>query len=153
MARPAVPLLPQWLRWLGVLGVAGAIFYLSVITAPPADPVAPKPDLVPLDKWRHFLAYAGLGGALWYATVDWEWRTRHLALACLAVVVAYGVGLELWQSLIPDRYFSIGDAYANALGGVLALPLFTLRDRLSFVSLRALASSSRGEGEPRDRDY
>jgi len=135
------PLLPAWLRWLGVVAVAGAIFYLSVLTAPPPAPAAPKPDPIPLDKWRHFLAYAGVGGALWYATIDWDWRTRWAALGCLAVVVAVGVGLELWQSTIPDRYFSVGDAYANALGGVLAMPLFALRDRLRFVGLGAFVGA------------
>ena len=144
MDRPVVPLVPAWLRWLGVVGVGAAIFYLSVLTAPPPAPVAPKPDLVPLDKWRHILAYAGLGGALWYATVDWRHRTRWVAVACLAVVVTYGVGLELWQSLIPERYFSVGDAYANALGGVLALPLFALRDRLHFAPLGELAARVTG---------
>lgn len=126
------PLLPAWLRWLGVVAVAVAIFYLSVLAVPPEQAVAPKPDLVPLDKWRHFLAYAGLGGALAYATVEWEWRTRRVAVAVLAVVVAYGVGLELWQSLLAERYFSVGDAYANALGGVLAMPLFALREWVAF---------------------
>jgi VanZ family protein len=126
-----------------VVAVAAGIFYLSVFTAPPATPVAPKPDLLPLDKWRHFLAYAALGGALAYATVDWQWRTRRVAVAVLAVVVAYGVGLELWQSQVPERYFSVGDAYANALGGVLAMPLFALRDRLAFVSLSTFVTSLR----------
>ena len=139
-----VPLLPAWLRWGGVLLVAMGIFYLSVITAPPETTIVPgRPDLVPLDKWRHFLAYAAFGGALAYATVDWEYRTRTIALGALAIVVAYGVGIEVWQSFIPDRYFGMGDAYANALGGVLAMPLFLLRDRLPFVSIGRLVDSLR----------
>jgi VanZ family protein len=139
-----VPLLPAWLRWAGVAAVAAVIFYLSVITAPPETTIVPgRPDLLPLDKWRHFLAYAAFGGALAYATVDWEWRTRWLALAVLAVVVAYGFGIELWQSTIPDRYFGMGDAYANALGGVLATPLFLVRDRVPFVPIRTLIRTIR----------
>jgi VanZ family protein len=145
MSSLRVPLLPAWLRWLGVVAVAAAIFYLSVLTVPPEQAIVPgKPDLVPLDKWRHFLAYAALGGALAYATVDWEWRTRWIAIVVLAAVVVYGVGLELWQSLIPDRYFSVGDAYANALGGVLAMPLFALRDRVAVVSVGELVDGLRG---------
>lgn len=105
--------------------------------------MAPKPDLLPLDKWRHLLAYAALGGALVYATVDWDHRTRWLAAGVLAAVVAYGVGLEVWQSLVPERYFSVGDAVANALGGALATALFVLRDRLTFVPLRAFVDRVR----------
>jgi len=147
MNRPrlVVPLLPAWFRWAGVAAVAIGIFYLSVITVPPETTVVPgRPDLLPLDKWRHFLAYAAFGGALAYATVDWQWRTRRLALAVLAVVVVYGVGIEIWQSMIPDRYFGLGDAYANAFGGVLALPLFLLRDRVPFRTLGELFTALRG---------
>lgn len=143
-AKLGVPLLPAWLRWLGVAAVAAVIFYLSVITAPPETGIIPgRPDLLPLDKWRHFLAYAALGSALAYATVDWERRTLTLALAVLAVVVVYGFGIEIWQSFLPERYFGFGDAYANALGGVLAMPLFALRGRVPFVPVGDLVSSVR----------
>lgn len=144
MASPRFPLLPAWLRWVGVLAVGVAIFYLSIVMAPPPTEVVPgRPDPVPLDKWRHFLAYGALGWALAYATVDWDWRTRWVTVVVLAVVVAYGVGLEFWQSMVPDRHFSVGDAYANALGGVLAVPLFVLRDRLRFVPLNQFVDGLR----------
>jgi len=138
MRTVRVPLLPAWVRWSGVVAVGAIIFYLSVVTVPPGDPVVPggPPDLVPLDKWRHFLAYAGFAGSLAYATTDWQWSTRRLALLVLGVTVVYGVGIEAWQSFLPERYFSMGDAYANALGAVLASPWFLLRSRLSFVPLR-----------------
>ena len=143
-SRLGVPLLPSWLRWGGVAVVAAGIFYLSVLAAPPETAVVPgRPDLLPLDKWRHFLAYAAFGGALAYATVDWTWRTRTMAAAVLAVVVVYGVGIEVWQSFVPDRYFGLGDAYANAFGGVLVLPLLFIRDRVPFVSIGELLGSVR----------
>lgn len=56
-----------------------------------------------------------------------------VAVVVLGVTVVYGVGLEFWQSLIPRRYFSIGDAYANALGSVFVIPLLLLRDRLPLL--------------------
>jgi VanZ family protein len=115
-----------------VLVVGGFIFYTSVLTTPPPEPVVPgKPDLLPLDKWRHFLAYAALGGSLAYATTDWNRDTRQLVLLVVGVTVLYGVGIEYWQSFIPNRYFSLGDAYANALGAVLVLPWYAVRSRLS----------------------
>ncbi len=132
------PLLPAWLRWLGVVVVAGFVFYTSILTVPPGTPVDDvKPDLLPLDKWRHFVAYAALGGTLAYATTDWEVDGRVLAAGVVGVTVLYGVGMEFGQSLIPQRYFSVGDAYANALGGLLVVPWYLVRPRLEFLPLQA----------------
>ena len=136
-----LPLVPAWLRWIGVVAVAAVIFYLSVVTVPPADPVVEPPDLVPLDKWRHFLAYAAFAGSLAYATTDWSWPTRRLAVLVLGATAVYGVGIEAWQAFVPARYFSLGDAYANALGAVLASPWYLIRSRVSFVDMRTWAPS------------
>ena len=138
-ARIPFPLLPTWLRWAGVAAVAAIIFYTSILTAPPGTPVDTlKPDLLPLDKWRHFLAYAAFGGSLAYATTDWQVDRRALVAGVLGLTIAYGVGLEFWQSALPGRYYSIGDAYANALGAVLVLPWYALRRRLRLIPVRDL---------------
>ena len=140
MRRLPIPLLPAPLRWAAVAAVAGAIFYLSVITAPPEHPVVTVPgpgwllDL-PLDEWRHFLAYAGFGGSLAYATADWTWRRWRLAALVAGVAVGYGLGIEAVQATLPQRYFGWDDAVANALGGLLVLPWFALRSRARIVRL------------------
>lgn len=144
MRTVRLPLAPAWLRWTGVTTVAAVIFALSVVTAPPADPVVEPPALVPLDKWRHFLAYAAFAASLAYATAEWEWPTRRLALFVLGVTIAYGVGIEAWQASLPRRYASLGDAYANALGAVLASPWYLVRSRVSFVPVRAWAGALTG---------
>jgi VanZ family protein len=123
-----------------VAAVAGAICYLSVGTAPPEDPVVPGIasllDLA-LDKWRHFVAYAGLGGSLAYATADWDWSDRRLAAVVLAVTVCYGFGIETVQALLPHRYFGWDDVVANVLGALLVLPWFALRPYVDPVRIRA----------------
>lgn len=134
--RAPFPLFPRWLRWLGVVTVGVVIFSLSVLTVPPEQAVVEPPDLVPLDKWRHFLAYAAFGGSLAYATTDWDWSTARLVVLVFGVTVTYGVGIELLQAPLADRYASVGDAYANALGGVLALPWFVVRRWLAFVPVK-----------------
>lgn len=139
-----VPLLPWWLRWSAVIVVAGAVFYLSILTAPPEEAVIPQPDLVPLDKWRHFLAYAAVGGSLAYATADWQWPRWALVVFVVGVAMLYGIGIEFWQSFIPQRYFSVGDAYANALGGLLVLPWFLVRP---YVTLTPVGTWIRSFGE------
>ena len=130
-----LPLLPAWLRWSVVAAVAGVIFYASILTVPPETVLDTRPDLIPLDKWRHFIAYAALGNSLAYATTDWDIETRRLAVAVFGVIILYGVGIEFGQSLTPDRYFSIGDVYANLLGGILVLPYYIVQSRLRFVSV------------------
>ena len=138
MRRVPIPLLPAWLRWAGVALVAAVIFYLSVVTVPPEQPVVPgtgPPDFVPLDKWRHFLAYAAFGGSLAYATVDWDRPTWVLVALVVGGAALYGVGIEGIQSTLPNRYFSLGDAWANVLGAVLVVPWFAVRRRLRLVGV------------------
>jgi VanZ family protein len=125
-----VPLLPAWLRWGVVVAVGGFILYTSVLTVPPETAVdAAKPgalDLIQLDKWRHFVAYAALGGALAYATTDWNLRPWTVGILVIGVTVLYGVGMESWQSFLPDRHFSVDDAYASAVGGTLVTPWYLI---------------------------
>ena len=128
-----VPLVPRWMRWTGVCAVAAFIFYTSILTAPPPNPVVPgKPDLLPLDKWRHFLAYAALAGTLVYATADLERSVRFQVLFVVCVATLYGIGIEVGQSQIPNRYFSLGDAYANTIGTALVTPWYLVRSRIQF---------------------
>lgn len=139
--RLKVPLFPAWFRWLGAFGIAAFIFYTSIITVPPEPPV--EPVFYPLDKWLHFVAYAALGGALAYAIADWTLQNRYQALLVFVTIVVYGVGIEVGQAFIPYRYFSVGDAYANALGAVLIMPWFLIRPYLDFQPLRAWLVSIR----------
>lgn len=133
MNVPRVPLLPAWMRWTVVAVVVAAIFYLSVLTVPPEEPVVPgKPEVVALDKWQHFLAYGALSSALGYALADRPWPTATVIAVGIGATVVYGVGIEGVQSLLAYRYFSLGDALANAIGGVLATPLYVLLHRAPF---------------------
>lgn len=134
MTHIRVPVIPARIRWAAVLVVAGVVFATSILIPPPAQPVIPaRPELIPLDKWRHILGYTAFAGTLTYAVFDWDRPTRYLVFLVLSGTILYGFGIELWQSLIPQRYFSINDAYANALGSLVALPLLALRNWLGTV--------------------
>ncbi|RXK49322.1 VanZ family protein [Halorientalis pallida] len=138
MRRLPVPLLPAWLRWLGVAAVAGFVFVNSVLVAPPPDPVIPgKFDFVPLDKWRHFLAYAAIAYALAYALADSERQRTELAVGVFCVAMLYGIGIELCQWTIPNRFFSVEDAYANAIGAGLVVVWYAIEP---YLQLRPLSS-------------
>jgi VanZ family protein len=127
------PLLPFWVRWIAVAGLATFIFYVSIVTVPPETVIDTRPSLIPLDKWRHFIAYAALGNALAYATTDWKIDLRLMAIAVIGLTIVYGVGIEFGQSFRPNRYYSIGDAYANALGGVFVTPYYLIRPHVEFI--------------------
>lgn len=132
--RIRLPLLPSWTRWAAVVVLAAGIFYLSIVTVPPAQ-VAPKPDFVPLDKWRHFLAYGAFGYALAYALTDAPLARRRKVLAVFAVTALYGAGIEVGQSLLPRRYFGVGDFIANGIGAALGLTWYALEPHVRFVPL------------------
>lgn len=134
MTIPA-PLLPRSVRWAVVGGVGVVIIYFSIIAPPPKTPLDIEFELIPLDKWRHFVAYAALGYALAYATTDWAWKSRRLAVFVIGVTILYGIGIEGAQSLLPQRYFSIVDAYANALGAILVIPYYRVRQYVDFEPL------------------
>jgi len=139
-----LPLLPRVLRWAVVAALAGVVFYASILAVPPETVVDPwQPTLVPLDKWRHFLAYAAIGYALAYAVADWDLPGRRVAVFVIGVTVCYGIGIEIGQSTVPQRYFSLGDAYANALGGVLVVPYYLVRRHLQFVPVSELVAPLR----------
>lgn len=147
MRRLPLPLLPASVRWAGVLVVGAVIFYFSLVALPPATVDAAKPgppDLIPLDKWRHFVAYVAFAGALAYATTDSDRPGWQLATFAVGTTVLYGLGIELCQSLLPDRYFGFGDAWANTIGGLLVLPWFAVRRRLEPLSVPSLLGLDEG---------
>ncbi len=140
------PLLPRRIRWLFALVIAAFIFYTSIITVPPGVIDPWKPELLPLDKWRHFVAYGALGYALAYAAVDWDVNPWLVAGVVISITIGYGVGIELIQSVTPHRYFSLGDAYANAFGGLLVTPFYLGRSFFEFVSIDDFINTVRDIG-------
>lgn len=136
-----LPLLPRELRWLGVVAIAAVIFYGSILAVPPETIIDTRFEVIPLDKWRHFVAYATLGVALAYATADWDISPRLGAGLVLGTVILYGLGIEVVQLFLPQRYFSLGDAYANALGGVLVTPWYLIEPHIDFVTPETVVST------------
>ena len=137
-----MPLLPAWTRWAGVALVAATIFVFSVLRAPPEPVVTGGP--LRLDQWRHLLAYAGLGTAVAYATVDWRGGTWSVAVAVVMFAALYGVGIELLQGLLPGRYLSVGDMLANAVNALGATPMALARHRIEWLSLERCVRRLRG---------
>ena len=116
-------------RWAPPFLVATAIFVGSVAPAPSDMGGLGPRFLLSLDKVVHFVGYALLGGTLAAAMEESPPSRGTLALALVALVAVYGAGLEVLQSLLPTRGFSVGDVLANVLGGMLGVWLVLRRRR------------------------
>ncbi|MDZ7746885.1 MAG: VanZ family protein [Halobacteriales archaeon] len=128
MYRLPFPALPRRVRYGCVLAVAAFIAFYSLTGTPPRAPSGG-----PLwDKYLHFVAYAGLGAMVAYATLERPLAERVIIV--LATAGLYGVAIELAQGVLPTRYFSVGDMTANVLGAALSLTWLLVERRIRYVS-------------------
>jgi VanZ family protein len=90
------------------------IFYLSSMPEPPL------PSAVN-DKEAHFSGYALLGLLTARAAAGGFGRrvTRTIALAAIAIAIAYGISDEFHQSFVPGRDADLHDVYADGIGAVM----------------------------------
>ncbi len=116
-------------RWAPPFVIAMAIFVGSIVAAPSGMSGADARFLGVIDKVVHFAGYALLGGTLAGAMEETPASRGALTIALVALLTVYGAGLEVLQSVLPTRSFSVGDIFANALGGVLGVWLVLVRDR------------------------
>ncbi len=99
------------------LAVLWTVTVLAACSFPAAE-ITP-PEFLPLaaDKWVHagmFLVF----GVLWMQAVP------NRAWAVLAAGVAFGIGTELWQGLLPiGRFPDPLDAAADVVGLAIGVPL------------------------------
>ena len=70
------------------------------------------------DKANHFIAFAAL-----YVTLHFGFFRLNLG-AKVAILLAYGIQIEIMQSFVPNRYFSLLDIVADGIGigcGIVAI--------------------------------
>ncbi|WP_170094191.1 VanZ family protein [Halomicrobium mukohataei] len=78
------------------MAIQHSLFYVSLVTVPPTTVVdTAKPAILPLDKWRHFLAYAVFGGTVAYAMADWHTGIQYQILLIVGITITYGIGIEM----------------------------------------------------------
>jgi VanZ family protein len=136
MARVRVPLLPASARWLIVALVAGGILVASVTRPTAVRRVTGPFGVLGVDKYLHFLAYAGFALVLAYALAG---RTaERIAVVVFLAAVSFGLFVELLQLPLAYRTFSLADAAANATGAtVVAVCWRPLRRRVRFRPVTA----------------
>jgi VanZ family protein len=99
------------------LGLALVIATWAALTPQPMA----LPELPMADKWAHLLTYLVLA-----LLVDASWPDSGFGWRKWLFLLGYGLAIELIQSQIPNRFFSIGDLAANA-GGIMVYSLLVLR--------------------------
>lgn len=91
-------------------------------------PGAAMPDwtLFSSDKLLHLGAFTGF-------VVLWRWAFPEARLRIMGLGLLLGLAIELYQGLIPDRYFSLYDLIADGLGLLLGAGLSALLHRRSRI--------------------
>jgi len=105
-----------------LVGLYLAITWLALVPAPPE---ALSTDW---DKSNHLLAF----GSLAFTSVRALWPQPRRWPLLVAVLLAYGCGIEVAQSFLPPRSADVEDVFADgmgiALGLLLAWPLTKVAD-------------------------
>lgn len=118
-----------------------AVVFAASVADPPSGglPLAGPFGLVGVDKWIHVGTYAALAVLVAYAL--WTTTSRRL-IAAVVVASAYGLGIEVVQSVLPLRAFELLDVLANTLGALLAaVVLWVLSHRTALVGEKETRSS------------
>lgn len=127
---PRLPVVPRVVRTMAFVGVLAVVVYFSILDAPATGggPVGPW-----YDKKLHFAAYAAVTATAAGVTIEWRDRRWYRIGVVVAFAVAFGVGIELVQWPLVDRYASSADVVANALGTLLGSVVFLLEDAIGYV--------------------
>lgn len=97
------------------------IFILFLATTPDPYPVPASSS----DKINHIMAFSCLGGL-----TCWSYPRRGMSLL-LALLIGYGLVIEITQAFLPFREFSLLDLLADALGAGIGVMMGRfLRNRL-----------------------
>ena len=75
------------------------------------------------DKANHFIAFAAL-----YITLHFAFSRLNLG-AKVVILLAYGIQIEVAQSFVPGRYFSLLDVVADGIGIVFGILAARILDR------------------------
>ena len=110
--RRRVRRLFQFLFWLPL----AACTYLALVPEPPEHPVFRLSDV-----FLHAGAFVYLSGALVLAQYDLPATKGGVYGRTFALMIAYGILLELLQSFIPERSAELKDLLVDVVGIVIGL--------------------------------
>lgn len=147
---PRLPLPPRSLRIAGLLAVVGVVVYFSLLDTPGPPPTGPPGPWY--DKQLHFASYAAVTVAAAASTIELRGRRWYRIAVVVAFAVAFGVGIELAQWPLADRYASLGDVAANVAGTALGSLWFPVEARFGYATEPGQDVADGTEREPADGD-
>ena len=113
------------LKSMNLSKISAAFFFVFLIAI---EYLALTPAQIKLienswDKANHFIAFAAL-----YVTLHFGFCRLNLSTKA-AILLAYGIQIEIAQSFVPNRYFSLLDIVADGIGIVFGILLVRILDR------------------------
>ena len=110
-------------RWrvyiYGLPAMGWAVFLMVTALSRNLGPIDDIDIVSHQDKIVHFTQYLILAFLTFFALVRGTRRDRRWQLhMTIGAVLAYGIALELLQSLVPEREMSMFDIIANVAGGI-----------------------------------
>lgn len=86
----------------------------------------PKISINHFDKFSHLLAYFVLMSIILFEGKKTGNPSKKFLLTSVVFVISYGLLMEFIQGTVPTRTFDFYDMFANSLGTLLAVGLFSL---------------------------
>lgn len=96
------------------------VLILSIIPVPETD-VGPKD----LDKVVHFVIYGITAMIFWRFFYNKTQSHRKIGLISIVAASIYGLLIEIIQSFLPYRSFSVSDIISNFLGAIFSVTVLT----------------------------
>ena len=122
-----------------LLWVVGELLLIFLLLSMPASDFSRSPkwfEYLPIDKIVHLFLFASLAYSFFFYFDRSSFgflKTTKAKAWILIFCILYGIGMEYYQKyFVPSRGFEVSDMLADALGTLLALPMFTFIKKYKF---------------------
>lgn len=115
-----------------LLWVIGELLIIFILLSMASSDFSTSPKWfknVPVDKIVHMILFGSLAISFFFYLEQSNVKLLKTisAKACVLIFcILYGIGMEYYQKyFVPSRGFEVSDMLADAIGALLALPIFT----------------------------
>ncbi|MEY3208308.1 MAG: hypothetical protein RL064_339 [Bacteroidota bacterium] len=115
-----------------LLWVIGELLIIFILLSMASSDFSTKPEWfknVPVDKIVHIILFGSLAMSFFFyfdQSAVKLLKTTSAKACVLIFCILYGIGMEYYQKyFVPSRGFEVSDMLADAIGALLALPIFT----------------------------